>query len=764
MTSQTRLIFVTMVSLCLTLSGGCSDSGSNTGGGSDIEGSTTTPSFEGDSGSATSDATIGQWNTDTPGSGPNEPTACESNTECPPATPFCSVSGQCFECLTDGDCEGEAVCTNGLCLSQSCTPGQKLCNGDKLLTCNADGTDWDVYECPGEAGWCEAGACIGCEPGYAACSGKSERVICAEDGSVLLSETCPTDTFCVEGACLACYPGTKQCLGDWVQACNTAGGWENEEDCAASGSACSGGICQSPCDQGGKLSNEGCDYWAIDMDNIGAAADSPYAVIVSNLNDFPVEIDITSRSSADAEAISVASGTVPGEDLAIFELPQQNMGATGIFWKALRVQSSGPIVAYQFNPLENVAVYSNDASLLLPSNTYGMEYVVVSREQVLADPDGFRGSISVVATSPDTQVTITPTTKCLGGSGVLALNAGQTATITLEPYQVFNIRSDLAPEMDFLGNKLSPGGDLTGTIITSNKPIGVFAGHDAAVGAEQCCADHLEQQLFPVSTWGKTYVATKSFARGLEKDYWRIIAATDGTQVSVSPTIPGVPATISLSRGGFYEFKTEQDVVITSTEPVMVAQTLASSFEAQGPPDCTSNSQCLTGHTCEATSMGNLCILPNQCETNFDCIMGQTCYGAFPGIFPGTCECNSNSQCPSGYNCVDLYCQQIGDPALILSVPVEQFREQYVFLTPTNYLDDYINIVAQAGTQVTLDNTVMGAGYFTPVGDGTYQVARLKVGDGVHSLDASAPVGVVVYGYDDDVSYGYPGGLSLSNL
>ena len=44
------------------------------------------------------------------------------------------------------------------------------------------------------------------------------------------------------------------------------------------------------------------------------------------------------------------------------------------------------------------------------------------------------------------------------------------------------------------------------------------------------------------------------------------------------------------------------------------------------------------------------------------------------------------------------------------------------------------------------------------------QVARLKVGDGVHSLDASAPVGVVVYGYDDDVSYGYPAGLDLDDL
>ena len=37
------------------------------------------------------------------------------------------------------------------------------------------------------------------------------------------------------------YPGTKQCLGQYVQVCALLA-WENDEDCAASGSDCAGGI------------------------------------------------------------------------------------------------------------------------------------------------------------------------------------------------------------------------------------------------------------------------------------------------------------------------------------------------------------------------------------------------------------------------------------------------------------------------------------------------------------------------------------------
>ena len=43
-----------------------------------------------------------------------------------------------------------------------------------------------------------------------------------------------------------------------------------------------------------------------------------------------------------------------------------------------------------------------------------------------------------------------------------------------------------------------------------------------------------------------------------------------------------------------------------------------------------------------------------------------------------------------------------------------------------------------------------------------WQVARFPIGDGVHLLVADEPIGVLVYGYDSYVSYGYPGGLNLN--
>jgi len=100
---------------------------------------------------------------------------------------------------------------------------------------------------------------------------------------------------------------------------------------------------------------------------------------------------------------------------------------------------------------------------------------------------------------------------------------------------------------------------------------------------------------------------------------------------------------------------------------------------------------------------------------------------------------------------------------MILAAPVEQFRTDYVFLTPDKYQDDYINVIAPSTASVTLDGTTLIGSLYTSIPTTGYKVARIKVNDGVHTISATEPVGVIVYGYDRDVSYGYPAGLNLSD-
>jgi len=105
----------------------------------------------------------------------------------------------------------------------------------------------------------------------------------------------------------------------------------------------------------------------------------------------------------------------------------------------------------------------------------------------------------------------------------------------------------------------------------------------------------------------------------------------------------------------------------------------------------------------------------------------------------------------------------IGDPAFTLSVPVGQYLDEYVFLTPDGYTEDYVNLVFAEGTSVLVDGQPLTQ---TPisVGSDSMKMVQQPLVSGVHSLSADGPVGVTVYGYGCHVSYAYPGGLKLSEL
>jgi hypothetical protein len=123
--------------------------------------------------------------------------------------------------------------------------------------------------------------------------------------------------------------------------------------------------------------------------------------------------------------------------------------------------------------------------------------------------------------------------------------------------------------------------------------------------------------------------------------------------------------------------------------------------------------------------------------------------------------------------------------------PIEQFRTSYVFLTPDRYSFDFIRIIAPGDADVKLDGenvrdlasckrrTVAGssttgafvvyecqlgfpvldpnAGSSTPLAPGVQN-------DGVHEVIASKKIGVLVDGFDRNVSYAYAAGTELTEI
>jgi len=684
--------------------------------------------------------------------------ACTTTAACKnvPGLPYCAISlKQCVECLFDTHCSDGAVCTKNQCKVFGCTPGATSCDGAFLVTCNADGKGETTDKCPDDKPVCVGGACKLCEPGATFCEpppqGGVSKIVrkCNDqgDGSNVV-ETCAGEATCQGKKCYVCVPGSKQCAGDTALACNNEGtALAPDTDCAAKGLTCLGGLCVNAC-SGDFKSNTyvGCDFWAVDLDNAieGTydAQNKQFAVVVSNTADLPATVTV-SLGKVGAATYKSKSWPVAGKALQVINLPDpswkipnQNQDGTNINDKVFRITATQPIVAYQFNPLDNFGVFSNDASLLLPTTSLGKQYYVLTRKQLATK---YRSYINVVATMPgDTQVTVTPTCKTLAGPNVPAWLAKTSHKVTLKQGEALNLESDDPTT-----------GDLSGTFVDADKPVVVFGGSEASNSPDTgscvqyakggkicastsnglaqpcaadtscqsaCCADHLEEQMFPIDTLGTTYVGSRLAARGKEQDAWRVLAVQDGTSVNLKPLVTTVPP---LAKGQWFEFQTDKDFVLTANKPVLVGQYMASSYAT-------------------VVVEGGTCKLASECKSK---------YG-----FEGNCM-------PAG---ISNLCAPIGDPSLILGVAVSQYLNDYIFHVPDKYKLNYINVTMPTGALAMLDGQPVAPGGFTALMNSGWQIGRLPIAAGTHRLQLTQKGGLVVYGYDKDVSYGYAGGAGLA--
>jgi hypothetical protein len=358
------------------------------------------------------------------------------------------------------------------------------------------------------------------------------------------------------------------------------------------------------------------------------------------------------------------------------------------------------------------------------------------------DPIDLRAFLTVIGTRPDTQVRLRTATRILGTGprgasshlagqgGIPEVPQGGELSVVLQPYDVLNLET---------------GGfnaDFTGSVIAADRPVVVFSGSEASdapmfatLATRKCCADHLEEQLDPIRTSGRDFIATVSPSRTralieagatlspfAQPEYFRVVATTSAG-ARVRTTHPDYPVIDLEEFAAFATLQSTSHFMLSSDHPIQLAS-VSPSQEAAGIP------------------RGN----------------------------PG------------------------GDPSSVVVPPIEQFRRNYVFLTPDKYRFDFVRIIAEPQAVIVFDNRELEhvAGCTTAPADGLTDAQRDDLppawvvhtcqlsfpvfdptsggmlegiqNDHVHRIESDRPIGLIVNGFDAFVSYAYAGGTELMQI
>jgi hypothetical protein len=585
------------------------------------------------------------------------------------------------------------------------------------------------------------------------CDG-STLVTCRHEGPLVFEDR--TECFLEERSChptlgcVACPPGSTSCIGTGPAQCRADGsGWDATGTCdLEQGEGCFEGICQNLCAAAERTRGYlGCEFRALDLDNgidgILTSAAQQYALVIANpslLEAHVVVERVDASSSEPARLVTVLERAVGAGQVEVLELPAQMLdGASdphlndgthsALTRSAYRVRSSIPVAAYQFNPLQPADTFSEDASLLLPTSAWGDRYTVVAWPQTLGpvapllDGKQQRSFLTVVAGTEGARVTVTLGPRVIRTVGCEAFPIGRPGDrieIELENMEVLNIETD------------ARGADFSGTLVEGSNDIAVFVGAEMAdvpflPPARVVAADHLEEQLLPDRALGSDFVLAPmpSRSRALvqaytdpedapvdpvdEPDWVRLVNAGDQT-AHVTTTLDAPFDVAELDPGELWEIRLDHGTHIRSDEPLSVIQLVSG--------------QQLTG-------------IPNE--------------------LPG------------------------GDPAMLVVPPTSLFRNDHVVMVPPHHVFDFVIVVAPASAIGTIDGEPWSQ-RCTPTPIDEQWVAhhcqtgfpilsdnepRVRPGvqsDGAHTIRANLPVSVFVYGWDNYISYAYPGALQTLEL
>jgi hypothetical protein len=351
------------------------------------------------------------------------------------------------------------------------------------------------------------------------------------------------------------------------------------------------------------------------------------------------------------------------------------------------------VSAYDILPYGGATTHFPGATLLMPTSAWGTNYVVIATPVGTANPPGPLWG-QLLATQDNTTVQMLPSVDLPALSPFPAAPQGMTATYTLSAGDVLHFQ---LPQTS---------SDLSGSVVSSDKPVAVFAGNRffRLQPMEEPGGEEAHGQVPPVSALGTEYVAAPYATR--RKDLmpeaipYRLVGAVDGTVLTYDP--PATPGPATLDRGQVADFIVTGPFVAKSQDdqhPFAAAQVMP-----------TAN---LTG--------------------------GSRSGATAPG-----------------------YPLNLGDEEFTVMLPPGQFLSRYVFFTDPTYPTTNLVLTRVAGPGGFEDVSIDCLGVVTgwqPVGSSTkYQVTDVDLlraavasgtcANGRHTAESKAPFGVVVWGED----------------
>ncbi len=462
--------------------------------------------------------------------------------------------------------------------------------------------------------------------------------------------------------------------------------------------------------------NKGTDFWLTFMPNYHRNIQIPVANLRDSLSIFIVAGEPTKGVIYYRDSV----GALSQKNFQINDISKiYTFGIPWVNYELSGFNNSGEIVAenqdetpakqhFHITSEKDISVYAlnqaettSEAFMVLPTDALGKDYYVMSYNS--DGSQNFGGVVSstpsqfaIVATEDGTTVTVTP-------SAATHSNGLASETFLLEKGESYLVQARIT------SNNLNA--DLTGSHITSDKPIAVFGGHQRATVPiyekdTLISRDCLIEQIPPVGTWGKNAFLTPYplplDATKVGSDLYRVLAAYDSTVIYIN----GIRQS-TLTPGGFYEGNLDVPATVTSNKPIMVAHFKKTAGD---------------GFNFVNTGLSDpfmLIIPPKEQFQNF-------------------------------YRFINVQAYDFDNP---LGVYVEQ----------------YVSVVAPNSTlsTVKLDSMPVNVSKFKPIPGSNYSYAWLggangadSVTDGAHTIQADEPIAIYVYGYGAANSYGYVGGTA----